>query len=163
MRFEREELGHFYDGTTEGFNNWLKFTLRSNSAEVVAADYADTSIAQLLGPQSYRYLRLAIPGSRGRLGECTTRDEIRSFHDKEKLPSFTVRYENFTTDLTALLRGPLSRWIDDVEGAVNFVNTARPVNASKRIDEGNEDFSVRPRLKKRLREREWFLYELLNY
>jgi hypothetical protein len=163
MRFEREDLEHVYDGTTTGFHEWLKYALRARRADVVATEYATTSIAQLLGPQSYRYLCLAIPGSRERLGECATRDEIRALHDAEKLPSFTIRHENFAADLTKLLRGPLNRWIDDVDGAVRFVETGRLVNASKRIDESNEDFAVKPRLMQRLREREWFLYELFNY
>lgn len=163
MRYEREELGHVYDGSTNGFNEWLKYALRANRADVVATDYASSSVAQLLGPQSYRYLRLAIPGSRGRLGECTTRDEIRAFYEKEKLPDFTVRYETFTEDLTRLVRGPLNRWIDDVEEAVDFVKTGRPLNASKRIDEANGDFAVRPKLMERLRDREWFLHELFGY
>src|SRR4051812_39466721 len=40
-RFERRDLGHFYDGTTEGFNKWLQFTLKTKNREVVDGGYAD--------------------------------------------------------------------------------------------------------------------------
>ena len=165
IRFERRDLAHFYDGTTEGFNDWLKFTLKTKNRDVVDGGYADagSNIPELMGPQSYRYLRLAIPGSRGRIDECKTKEDVRALYESEKLPRFIVRYENFVTDLSALLRGPLRNWISDVDAAVKFVETSPPRNSSDRVDKNNDDFTVRPRLRKKLREREWLLSELFGY
>ena len=164
-RFERRDLAHYYDGTTEGFNDWLKFTLKTRNRDVVDGGYADSSsnIPELMGPQSYRYLRLAIPGSRGRIDKCKTRDDVRALYEKEKLPTFTVRHENFVTNLSELLRGPLRNWISDVDAAVRYVETTPPRNSSDRVDKSNADFAVRPRLRARLREREWLLCELFGY
>ncbi len=165
MRFKRRDLLHFYDGTTDGFNKWLKFTLKKKNRDVVDGGYADagSNIPELMGPQSYRYLRLAVPGSRGRIDECKTKDDVRALYEKEKLPAFVIRYENFVPDLSALLRGPLCKWVTDVDAAVEFVNTAPPRNSSDRVDRNNEDFAVWPRLLDKLREREWLLFELFGY
>jgi hypothetical protein len=165
VRFERRDLAHFYDGTTEGFNKWLQFTLKIKNRSVVDGGYADagSNIPDLMGPQSYRYLRLAIPGSRGRIDSCETKEDVRALYEKEKLPAFVVRYENFVTDLSGLLRGPLRPWISDVDEAVKYVETSPPRNSSDRVDKNNGDFTVRPRLREKLRNREWLLAELFGY
>jgi hypothetical protein len=164
-RFERRDLAHFYDGTTEGFNKWLNFTLKTRNRQVVDGGYADagSNIPELMGPQSYRYLRLAIPGLRGRIDACETKEDVRALHEKEKLPKFVVRYERFASDLSDLLCGPLRPWISDVEEAVKYVETSPPQNTSDRIDKNNGDFAVRRRLRERLRDREWLLAELFGY
>jgi hypothetical protein len=164
-RFERRDLAHYYDGTTEGFNNWLRFTLKTKNSDVVDGGYADagSNIPELMGPQSYRYLRLAIPGSRGRIDACKTKDDVRALHEKEKLPRFVVRYENFIADLNELLRGPLRKWISDIDAAVKHVETAPPRNPSDRVDKSNDGFAVQRGLRNKLREREWLLAELFGY
>ena len=163
-KLSRRGLGDHYDGTTEGFNSWLAMTLKKRNAEFVAGDrIGDSEIGELLGPQSYRYLRLAVPDARERLDQCTTRKDILALYESEKLPGFVVRHESFTSDLCALLRGPLRPWITDVDAAAKFVETTKPRNVSKRIDKENIDFAIKPRLLRRLREREWFLNELFGY
>jgi len=163
-KLSRRGLDDDYDGTTEGFNRWLKVAIKRRNADIVAGDrVGDSEIGQLLGPQSYRYLRLAMPNARRRLEECTTQEEVRALYEREKLPRFFVRHENFAKDLAELIRGPLRPWIKDIEAAVNFVETATPRNASTRVDKENDDFRVDKRVHKRLRQREWFLQELFGY
>jgi hypothetical protein len=163
-RLARRGLDAHYDRTTEGFNRWLKLALKKKNAEIVAGDrLRDSKVGKLLGPQSYRYLRLALPGAREQLETCDTRKDILALYEKEKLPTFFVRHENFARDLGELLRGPLRDRITDVDAAVHYVETAEPRNASDRVDKADEDFEVSPRLRSRLREREWFLHEIFGY
>ena len=164
-RFDRLDLSHFYDGTAEGFNDWLRFTLKMKNRKVVDGGYADagSNIPELMGPQSYRFLRLAVPGARGRIDACKTRDDVRALYFSEKLPSFFVRYENFVGDLSKLLCGPLCEWVTDVDAAIEFVKSAPPRNPSDRVDKNNADFTVRPKLLEKLRDREWLLFELFGY
>lgn len=163
-RFNRLGIDHHYDGTTEGFDSWLRFALKKRNAQAIAGDrVGDNGVAELMGPQSYRYFRLAVPDARERLAECTTQEEIHALYAREKLPAFVVRHENFTKDLAELIRGPLRDWINDVDAAVNYVETAVPRNTSKRVDKKNSDFTVDFRLRKRLSVREWFLRELFGY
>jgi hypothetical protein len=164
-KLSRRGLDHHYDGTTEGFNQWLTFALRKKNAHFISGDsLADSDIGNMLGPQSYRYLRLAIPDAREALESCTTRREILALYEKEKLPGFVVRHETFVKSLSELIRGPLRNWIKDVDAAVRFVETEEPRNAStNRVDKANKDFAVDPRLHKKLRAREWFLHEIFGY
>ncbi|HTT97982.1 MAG TPA: hypothetical protein VMF58_08020 [Rhizomicrobium sp.] len=162
-RLSRRGMDKHYDGTTKGFNRWLKHALRTENTHLVSGDQVSESMGELLGPQSYRYLRLAVPGAREKLEACTTREEVFALYEKEKLPSFIVRHESFVKDLAELVRGPLRNWVKDVDAAVKYVETEKPRNSSDRVDQDNEDFTINPRLLKRLREREWFLHEIFGY
>lgn len=168
MRSRLEELNrdHYYDGTTEGFNAWLNYVLRPEHARALGEGYdkvGNGEIANLMGFQSYRFLRLALPRCEKFLKKCETQEDIRSAYAENKLPSYVVRYENFAEDLCELLSGPLRHAISDVDAALEYVRTAEPVNASQRIDKTAEDFGLREIVRRRLRKREWFMHELFQY
>jgi hypothetical protein len=80
-----------------------------------------------------------------------------------KLPGAIIRHENFIPDLVALVRGPLAHAITDVDAAVEFLQTAPPLNASDRIDRYATEIVLGKRLTRRLVEREWFLREEFGY
>lgn len=158
--------GEFYDGTLEGFEAWLQFVLKPRNAKMLKDGYhsmADGRIAGLLGLQSYRYLRLAVPGADELLADCQSEDDIRRVHVERKVPSFTVRYEWFVYDLCELLEGPLRYAIADLDEALDHVRSARPVNASDRVDADKPGFKVRKRLIRQMREREWLMREAFGY
>ena len=165
-KFEDEGLGELYDGTLSGFNEWLTYVLKKRKAAALDRGYAkqgDGALAGLIGLQSYRYLRVALPAPDRTLAACKTEDDIRQVYREKKLPTYFVRYERFTADLVALLRGPLSHAISDVEAAVNFVETAPRINASERVDAFHDEIKLGKKLKRKLAEREWFLHEEFGY
>lgn len=160
------ELDQFYDGTLAGFGAWLGFVLKPCNARLLGGGYAraaDGALAGLVGLQSYRYLRLALPDAAAVLARCRTRQDIRDAHAARKLPAFVIRHESFTADLCEVLRGRLSHALGDVDAALRFVETADPVNASRRIDAGRADFVLDDALSRKLRRREWLLHELFGY
>lgn len=164
--FRKRGFGDMYDGTAEGFNAWLRLMLKANNVLPLGDRYhkvADGRLAGLLGFQSYRYLRLAIPDAENLLADCRSEDDIRAVFKANKLPKFTVRHETFVEDLCRLLSGPLAYAMEDVDAALEHVRTAEPMNASERVDKGEEKFRVMKRLRTRLKEREWLMAEVFGY
>ena len=163
-RLARKGLDHHYDGTTKGFNRWLRFALKKENATIFdGVGPEDKAVSELLGPQSYRYFRLAVPNAKKQLTLCTKRKDVLALYDEQKLPRYFIRHETFVQDICAILRGPLRDHVGDVDAAIRHVKTARPRNASERIDKGNKDFRVEPVLLDRLRDREWFLHRIFGY
>jgi hypothetical protein len=164
--FVRDGIHGLYDGTMDGFTDWLTYVLKPRNSEQLEKPYAymgNGRTCELLGFQSWRYLRLALANPPGTLGACSNEDEIRALYKREKLPSHIIRYENFIPDLVALVRGPLSYAIKDVDAAVEFLQTARPLNTSDRIDRYESEIVLNRRLARKLLEREWFLHEEFGY
>jgi len=165
-QFTRRGHAEFYDWTEEGFNEWLTFALKPKNAKPLGDGYskiADGRIAELLGFQSYRYLRLAIPGAETLLADCRTEEDIRTVFKANKLHTFTIRYENFVDDLCRVLSGPLKHALRDVDAALEHARTGRPRNASRRVDRAEDSFRVKARLRARLAEREWLMAEVFGY
>jgi hypothetical protein len=165
-RFEKMGLDKFYDGTTEGFADWLSFVLKPRNADVFGntfAEMGDGAVARLIGLQSYRYLRLAMPRAHAVLSKCESRQDLRAAYASAKLPTFAVRHETIVDDLCTLLEGKLRHAISDLDKALHFVRSSKPVNASARVDSGEAEFVLDGKLQRRLRNREWFLYELCGY
>ncbi len=159
-------LDDLYDRTTEGFHAWLSFVLNPTNADALGGRYAAIgggALAALMGLQSYRYLKLAIPGAETVLARCATPDDVRAAHAANRLPTYTIRHESFTADLAELLRGKLAYAMADADGALRFVESARKINASRRVDAGEGDFALGDVLQARLWQREWFLRELFAY
>jgi hypothetical protein len=158
-------LGSLYDGTASGFNGWLSYVLQPENASVLDRHFAKLGggrLAELIGLQSYRYLRLAIPGGEQLLMECDSKHDIRAAHAHNKLARYTIRHESFTRDLCALIRGPLSYAITDVEEAVNFIENTPPINSSRRVDE-DQEIALEDKVKREFAAREWFLREEFGY
>jgi hypothetical protein len=160
--------GHleYYDRTAEGFGEWLSFVLKKRNADLLRDRYdvvADGRIAGLMGFQSYRYLRLAIPDAEALLDHCETEDDIRAVYEANKLPQFIIRHETFVADLCRLIEGPLKDKLNDVEGALDYARNTEPVNTSERVDKGETEFRIDDRRRRKMQKREWLLNELFAY
>jgi hypothetical protein len=165
-KFRAEGTGDLYDGTMQGFNEWLNYTLKPKNAEGVDRVYSGMgggAVSELVGLQSFRYLRTAIPDPGHTLGKCRSKDEIRAVYREKKLPTFFVRYETFTDDLCRLVRGPLAHAMTDVEAAAKFIKEALPINSSERVDIYQDEIKLRKAAARKLTEREWFLHEEFGY
>jgi hypothetical protein len=81
-RLSKHGLDEHYDGTTRGFNRWLKLALLRRNAQIISGKgISEDGIGKLLGPQSYRYLRLAMPGGRAQLDTCSTRAQVQALYE----------------------------------------------------------------------------------
>ncbi len=164
-RLKNKGMGDLYDGTAAGFNAWLSYVLKVENAKILNKHYARVgrrSMARLIGLQSYRYLSLALPGADDLLSECQSREDIRATYIRHKLPRYIIRHENFIPDLCALVRGPLSYAISNIDEAVKFVEDTPPINASRRIDK-DEKIVLQEDVRGEFTEREWFLHEEFGY
>jgi len=165
-RMRNQGNTNYYDGTEEDFGAWLLFVLQKENAGTLGDRYhlvADGRIARLLGLQSYRYLRLALPDAEALLADCESEDDIRAVFEANKLPKFVIRHENFVDDLCRLIEGPLKDRFDDVAGALDYARNAEPLNRSERVDKGDRGFRIKRSLREELKEREWLLAELFGY
>ncbi|HWA91830.1 MAG TPA: hypothetical protein VG889_17460 [Rhizomicrobium sp.] len=153
-----------YDGTAESFAQWLTMVMKPMNAKMLGDMYNRVGIAELVGLQSWRYLRLAVGDAEAKFKGCESQDDVRRIYEENKLPTFVVRHENFVEDLCKLIEGPLAYAIGDVEGALAYARETEPLNASTRVDKkGDEGFRIRRRQKARLAEREWLMAELFGY
>jgi hypothetical protein len=165
-KFSAEGAGDLYDGTMRGFNEWLNYTLKPKNAEAVDRVYSgmgDGNISDLIGLQSFRYLRVAVPDPSQTLAKCRSKDDIRALYKEKKLPTFFVRHETFKEDLCSLVRGPLAHAMTDVEAAEKFIRETLPINSSERVDIYHDEIKLRRAAHRKLVDREWFMHEEFGY
>jgi len=163
---KRQGRGGLYDGTMAGFVKWVDFVLKPKHAKLLGVDYPRASngrVAELMGLQSFRFLKLAVAGPDTLLEGVGSEAELREIYDEYKLPSFVVRHESFVDDLCRLIEGPLRPHLRDIDGALNFVRTELPLNASDRIDAYETREKLKEKARAKVREREWLLCDLFGY
>jgi hypothetical protein len=160
----RNALADLYDGTRAGFSAWLALVLAPENAAVLNRKFLAAGggrVVPLMGIQSWRYLRLALADADACLARCSSRDDVRAAFASGKLPDFVARQETLAADLRTLLETDLRHAFGDRPGALRFIETGRRINTSHRIDAGGAPFVLEPALDRLLREREWFLFEVL--
>lgn len=162
-QLRRRDRIEFYDGTPKGFAQWLDFVLDPENAELMSNGYADVGIGEIMGLQTWRYLRLAVADADTRFASCGGLDAVRDIYRAHKLPTFTVRHETFEDDLFRLVEGPLRYAFPDPGRALDYVRNGEPLNPSMRVDAGDVRFRVPAALRRRLGEREWLLREIFGY
>ena len=165
-RMRRSGYDALFDGTAEGFRLWLKLVLRPSSAALLDSEYASIGneiVASLVGYQSYRYLRLAIPSADKVLEGCGSEDEVRGCFHQRNIVGFVIRNESLNSDLATLAQTKLRDTITDLDEALKYLEEAGRKNASKRIDQYGEAIQLGDKLKKRLQSREWLLNDLFGY
>jgi hypothetical protein len=86
-RFARDGIEkNFYDGTMEGFRDWLNYVLRIRNAAQLDKSYANmgnSRTCEIIGFQSWRYLRLALPTPSATLALCKTDEDVRALYKAE--------------------------------------------------------------------------------
>lgn len=158
-------LGELYDGSWSGFLSWLEFMLDSEKAPVFEPTYAacgDGRLSRLVGLQSYRVLRLAIPGANNVLSACRDENEVISEYRSNNIVSHVIKTENLRTDFVNLLKNNLSDRISDLDSAIKFIQESAPINTTEQFDKKDRP-KLSEDLKSLLREREWFLCDEFGY
>jgi hypothetical protein len=161
----QKNLGVLYDGTWDGLKFWLEFILDPENGHFLDRKYSKKigGVSEMVGYQSYRVLRLAIPDSSELLGTCSDRADIRTLYDSQNILGCAIRYEQFCEDICALLGDKLRHAIGDLEEAQHYVQNQKPRNPSDRIDKYESSTSIGKRLRRQLEEREWLLHESFGY
>jgi hypothetical protein len=161
-RVNRNSGESHYDGTDRGFRRWLRLVLQPENAHVLDREYAEFQggeLAQIVGYQSFRYLRLACL----RLDSAADKEALRQSFAQSNIVGFVIRNERLNADLATLVRTRLRHSISDLDAALAYLENAQRINASKRIDQYGETFRLREGLRKQVQQREWLLHELFGY
>lgn len=165
-RLGKRGYGHLYDSTWSGFSKWLTFVLKPSHAKFLDKEYASDEagdLHRLIGFQTYRYLELAMREPIEALSKCKTKEDVRSAYRENNIVNFTIRHESFDADIKQLLSTQLRGSMSDIDAALEYHSQGTRRNVSDRVDQFEDDANLRPRIRRLLQEREWFLYELFGY
>lgn len=159
--------GHedLYDSTWSGFRRWLKLALDPENAALFDPEYGKKKyeLSKLIGFQTYRFLELALQNPLVTLYACKTQDDIREAYKTKNIAKFIIRHEHFNEDVEELLTTKIRKSVPDLDAALKFLKEGRKLNISDRVDQFLEDPNLGPKNRRALKEREWFLHELLGY
>ncbi len=149
--------GGLYAKDIAGFVAWLDFVLDANHAALVYPKGC-AAIAAQLGLVSLRFLRLAALGFEGHSKDLADPAAIRDFFAAQKMTDAILRYESLQGDLLAVVEGPLRHAFADLPAAQAWIAASPRINPSTRRDKS--ETPVLPAvLRKKLKEREWYLYQ----
>jgi hypothetical protein len=154
----KKGCAHFYDRKQAGFRVWLDFVLREENAGLLGDGYGrHENVSELVGLQTYRVLKLALPSASRRLRKCRSREDARAAYNEHNLASYTIRTESLRADLKELVRTRLQGRIRNVDAAIRFIDQEPARNASPRME---DEITLDANQKRRIEEREWLLYEI---
>ena len=139
MRLTQLGQGHLYDAGIEKFEPWLAYVL-SDDFKTVLPKYEPHY--DEMGLCTWRYLQLA----------------TMNFRHKQSKMDHVLRFEALNDELKELVRGPLAPAMRDVNGACDWIDGRRQINASNRRDRNSRIELSRGTLK-RLLKREAYLYD----
>lgn len=147
-----------YGRGPEGFPDWVDFVTEPKNAQKLDPRYAKTA-PSVFGFMTFRYLFLALPDPLRATRELSSRTELRDVYAVKSCVSGHVRTEFLSEDLAALCNAELRPFLKNPKKAEAFLRRDDRSNTSKaaRIT------SVDPAIVKKIRAREWFLYETLGY
>jgi len=156
--FDKSAYTKYYQaGSTLAFERWLALMLDPEPPVFSGDPYLRLQPA-IFGLQTYRFLRLAIPGSLRRLKNLTTNSALQAFYDKHKVPDFVVKTENLTADLEKIALFELGPFFRPREQVMSYLRKSDRINTSKTGDAFQPD-KLSPDLIGYLKEKEWFIYE----
>ncbi len=161
-RLRRRGLGDFYDRTEAGFERWLFFILDPANAAILGEDYDESGIAPFAGFMTFRFVVLSLPKPIRRLAKCHTPKGLLRMYERRNAAKAVVRFERLNQSMRDLVDGPLRHRLSDADAAIAWIDRTAPVNPSVRIDR-ERNFSVSDAAKRRIEEREWFLFDVLGY
>lgn len=151
--------GALYERGPEGFAGWLDFMLDPASAALLREGYANAP-APLIGFQTFRFLALSFVKPLEALAPLKTKAEVSAAWEGRRIVRAVLRTETLNEDLASLIRSDLRPLMRDAEAALRALETAAPRNATRA--EVLDDALPAP-LSQRLKEREWFFFDVLQY
>lgn len=152
-------LARFYEAGEGGFAEWLDFVLAPANSEVLREGYARAP-AGLIGFQTFRFLALSFQKPLETLAPLKSREAIRTAWETKRIVGKVLRTETLNADLAALVETDLRPLLRDPDAAVRALRRAAPRNATRATGSAE---ALPDALGARLREREWFLFDVLGY
>jgi hypothetical protein len=119
-------------------------------------------VADWIGYQSYRAIRLAVPNFSAESKNCYSRKEIKWLYEGLNVVKYVIRYEHLHEDLCFLLANRLS-YCMRVPEAVAYIRNTSPINSSQRVDRDMDNPELRAGVRKLLNQREWLLRKVMGY
>lgn len=154
-KFRKAGLDQLYDGTQDGFLNWVKVILEPKNAGLLEGDYHLCSDA--VGFMTYRFLRLSLHDPVLHLGELTDRSVVRNVFDAKNICRMTLRQEKLKDDVLELAGTHLSEHLDHAK--VHAFLDAGRINASK-SKAGHASVIEQSAIGDLVRERDFLIFDL---
>ena len=150
-----------YDGTREGFHRWLRVLLSDDRWEYLPPPMR-VIFNPSLGLMTSRFLRLNLLQPKFLLCQVRGHAALDLLWRTRRLPMDVVRQEHLREDLSKLVVGPLAPYLEDVAVARDdlFTRARENTSSSSKIDLTTD---LPSDLETRLRDLEWFHYEILGY
>jgi len=165
-RIGRLTSPEMFDGTWNGFRSWLSFVLDPENADTLSGNKPHKlydRVSPIIGFQSYRVLALSIPDAGRALADVKTKEELRALYNAQNIVQHAIRNETLRADLEELFSTRLRNSISDLDGALNYVRTGEPRNASDRVDRKTDNPTIDKQQMQLLQDREWLLHEAYGY
>lgn len=121
-------FGHLYDGTLDGFANWMEFIHARDNA-VHLGEGMEGHGAGCIGLLTHRFLRLSLAAPMKKMFGLHDVGQAFDLYQRERIVEFTVRNEFMKPDLMGFLSSRLSDHVD-LDKADAILSGPR-VNASR--------------------------------
>jgi hypothetical protein len=156
-------LGHLYDGTPAGFDEWLDVVLDpAYAAALNPRSYEGSGVAEHTGLLSYRVARLSSPRARRWIRQVTSPDDFVARYREHTVVDVVLRNETLTEDLETLVLREELAWRPSRDVALEALRAQRRLNTSRRLDDDGR-FEVPEDARRRVAARERLLTEVFGY
>ena len=161
-RMHHAGLASLYDGSTGGFAGWLELILAPEHSERLALGrFNNHPLQELFGFQTFRFLRLALPGYVKASKQIKTESDVREHLLNFGMMDVVLRQETLNEDLCKLVSGEHAHLFENRDGVPHYLaETPRTNTSTKRTIDLQ---ALTPEILSALRAREWLLYDILGY
>lgn len=156
-RFRAAGLAGIYQPDTAGFERWLGYILAPENVGLFGAQRRNT-LPEMIGLQSYRFLKLSFVNPAALLQSITTKAQLRTVYRQKKLHSLVLKTETLNQGLENLLNSEVGPFFTSRKQVICYLENAKRAKQSKPVAEF-QAANISPDLKYELKQREWFLYE----
>ncbi|MGI8840785.1 MAG: hypothetical protein ACR2F8_08410 [Caulobacteraceae bacterium] len=160
-RLNRAAMGHFYDGTNEGFAAWLDLLLDPVASQKYLKGMDNDRILDFVGLQTLRFLKLAFPAPWSVFETLRDKADVSDRLKTDALYGVILKTESLIDDLKRLATGEHAGLFRDTSEATAFLDADRQKNAS--TNPGVDLKALSADRIARVQEREWFFFDHLGY
>lgn len=161
IRLNKKNMGHFYDGTSEGFTSWLNLILDPQTSQQYLSGLDRHRILDFVGVQTLRFLTLAFPAPLEMFNTLNSKEDVLARLKTDGLMDVLVKTETLTSDLAALTSGKHGAMFKDSAAAERYLAKGKKKNRSAKLD--IDLAALPPRILSLVGEREWLFFEALGY
>ena len=161
-RSESESILQLYDGSVAGFSAWLELILTPSTSRNHLSSFDNHPILDIVGMQTLRFLRLALPSFRGPLRKLKNRDDVLTAFRRDGLCDVLLKTESLSNDLGNLVTGQYAGLFKNTTAAVASLADRPKKNSSTERFEIDLT-ALSPEMLLLVQQREWFFFEALGY